>query len=270
LDSGFENKHVVVTGASGGIGFDTVARFLVEGARVTACYNSDPRGLTVLATEYPEQLNHIAVDVQEESSVMSLFTKANAAFGRVDACVANAGIAFHEGVAIHDMSMDRWRKTLAVNLTGVFLCAKYFFENLQQYPGDDASLVMVGSTSGEFGEAGYCDYSTSKAGLKGLLMTLKNEIVHLAVRGRVNLVNPGWTITPMAEDALSDTAMVSRIMQTIPLRKVAAPPDIANAILYLASDALAGHVSGQTITVAGGMEGRVLFSKDNIEEYLER
>ena len=100
-------------------------------------------------------------------------------------------------------------------------------------------------------------------------MTLKNEIVHLAVRGRVNLVNQGWTITPMAEDALSDKAAVSRIMQTIPLRKVAVPSYIANAILYLASDTLAGHVSGQTITVAGGMEGRVLFSKDNIEEYLE-
>lgn len=74
----------------------------------------------------------------------------------------------------------------------------------------------------------------------------------------------------MAEDTLSDTAMVSSIMQTIPLRTIAVPSDIANAILYLASDTLAGLVSGQTITVAGGMEGRVSFSKDDIGEYLER
>lgn len=270
LDTGLENKHIVATGASGGIGLDTVSRFLAEGARVTACYNSDPRGLTALASEYPEQLNNIEVDVQDESSVVSLFAKANEAFGRVDACVANAGIAFHKGVALHEMSIDQWQKTLSVNLTGVFLCAKHFFANLKVYPGGDASLVIVGSTSGEFGEAGHCDYSTSKAGLRGLLLSLKNEIVHLAPRGRVNLVNPGWTATPMAEDALSDKASVSKILQTIPLRKVAISADIAHAILYLTSDTLAGHVSGQTVTVAGGMEGRVLFSGDDLEEYLER
>ncbi len=268
MNTGLKNKHVVVTGASGGIGYDSVSRFLDEGAKVTACYKSDPRNLTTLKGSFPEQLNVVKVDVREEPEVGLLFSEAHTVYGRVDVFVANAGIAFHEGAAIHEMSMARWRKTLAVNLTGVFLCAKHFFANLKQHPGDDASLVIVGSTSGEFGEAGYCDYSTSKAGLKGLLMTLKNEIVHLAVRGRVNLVNPGWTITPMAEDALSDKAAVSRILQTIPLRKVAVPSDIAHAILYLASDTLAGHVSGQTITVAGGMEGRVLFSSDEAGEYI--
>ena len=83
----------------------------------------------------------------------------------------------------------------------------------------------------------------------------------------MNLVNPGWTVTPMAEEALSDKARVSKILQTISLRKVATPSDITHAILYLSSDKLAGHVSGQTITVAGGMEGRVLFSRDDVEEY---
>ncbi len=72
----------------------------------------------------------------------------------------------------------------------------------------------------------------------------------------------------MAESVLSDKAMVSKIIQTIPLRKVATPSDISHAILYFSSDKLAGHVSGQTITVAGGMEGRVLFSRDEIEEYI--
>jgi len=100
-------------------------------------------------------------------------------------------------------------------------------------------------------------------------MALKNEIVGLAVRGRVNLVNPGWTVTPMTEKDLSNKADVSRILQTIPLRKVATPSDIAHAIMYLSSDKLAGHVSGQTITVAGGMEGRVLFSREEIEEYIK-
>ncbi|MFX1603502.1 MAG: SDR family NAD(P)-dependent oxidoreductase, partial [Promethearchaeota archaeon] len=116
----------------------------------------------------------------------------------------------------------------------------------------------------------YCDYSTSKAGLHGLMMSLKNEIVHLSRKGRVNLVNPGWTVTPMAEDALNNHGMISRILQTIPMRKVASPEDIANTILYLASDRLSGHVSGQTINVAGGMEGRVLFTQDEIDPSLSR
>ncbi len=152
-----------------------------------------------------------------------------------------------------------------MNLTGTFLCVKYFFRNLERYRGESASLVMTGSTAGLFGEAWYSDYSASKAGMHGLLMSLKNEIVHLAPKGRVNLVNPGWTLTPMAEGALKDKAMVTRILQTIPMRKTGQPEDIANAILYLASDKLAGHVSGQTITVAGGMEGRLLYTPEEID-----
>ncbi|MHA1576807.1 MAG: SDR family NAD(P)-dependent oxidoreductase [Candidatus Thorarchaeota archaeon] len=267
MDAGFQGRHVVITGASSGIGFDSTSLFLKEGANVTACYKSDRRNLVTLADSYPERMNVVKADVRNESEVEFLFAEAARVFGRVDCTVANAGIANHEGVAVHEMSIDQWQNTIGVNLTGVFLCAKHFFANLKKYPNDDASLVLVGSTAGEFGEAWYCDYSVSKAGLRGLLTSLKNEIVHLAPRGRVNLVNPGWTLTPMTEEALSDKAMVSRIIQTVPLRKVAMPSDISHAILYLSSDKLAGHVSGQTITVAGGMEGRVLFSEDEVEEF---
>ena len=269
MNTGFKSKHVVVTGASSGIGFDSISFFLAEGAKVTACYNSDPKNLKTLINSYPERLNVVKVNVRNEPDVAFLFTEANKVFGRIDVTVANAGIVFHDDAPVHEMSIEQWQNTIAVNLTGVFLCAKLFFANLKKYPGDDASLVLVGSTAGEIGQAGYCDYSTSKAGLRGLLMTLKNEIVHLAVRGRVNLVNPGWTITPMTEGELSDKTTMSRILQTIPLRKVATPSDITHAILYLSSDKLAGHVSGQTITIAGGMDGRVLFSRDDVEEYMK-
>jgi NAD(P)-dependent dehydrogenase (short-subunit alcohol dehydrogenase family) len=265
MNTGFQRKHVVVTGASSGIGFDTISILLAEGAKVTAGYHRDPKNIKTLTNSYPDRLNVVNVDVRHESEVAFLFTEAHNVFGRVDVAVANAGIVFHEEVPTHKMPIEQWQKTIAVNLTGVFLCAKHFFANLKKYPGNTASLVLVGSTAGDIGEAGHCDYATSKAGLRGLLMTLKNEIVDLAARGRVNLVNPGWTTTPMTEEKLSDKATMSRILQTIPLRKVAAPSDISHAILYLASDELAGHVSGQTITVAGGMDGRVLFSRDEVE-----
>jgi len=265
LDIDLSGKHILITGASGGIGIVTSQMFLDEGARVTGTFKSSEESLKKLKAKYPDSLNILRVDQTSEEEVRSLFDDAYQKFGRIDVLVANAAISNPEGQSIQDMTLDRWDETLRINLTGSFLCAKYFFSNLEKHPGDSASLILVGSTAGIFGEAWYVDYSTSKAALHGMLMSLKNEIVHLAPKGRVNLVNPGWTMTPMAEKALSDRDMVRRIHQTIPMRKTATPEDIAGAILYLSSDKLAGHVSGQTITVAGGMEGRVLFTLDEVD-----
>jgi NAD(P)-dependent dehydrogenase (short-subunit alcohol dehydrogenase family) len=265
LNTGLSGKHVIVTGASGGIGREAVNIFLSERAKVTGTFNSTMSDLRSLQKTWPDQLHLVKVDQTNESEVESMFKQATEKFGRVDILVANAGIANHEGVAIQDMSLEQWERTISVNLTGSFLCAKHFFANLEKYAGDSASLILVGSTAGFFGEAWYSDYATSKAGMHGLMMSLKNEITHIAPKGRVNIVNPGWTLTPMAEEALTDKDMVTRILQTIPMRKTATPHDIGAAILYFASDVLSGHVSGQTINVAGGMEGRVLFTSEEIE-----
>ncbi len=265
MDAGIRNRHILVTGASGGIGLESTRVFLEEGARVTATYRTSPKDLMTLESKWADQLEICQVDITEELQVQALFTQANDRFGRVDVLVANAGIANHEGKAVQNMTLQQWNETISVNLTGTFLSAKYFFINLEMHPGDSASLVLVGSTAGFFGEAWYCDYSASKAAMHGLMMSLKNEIAHLSPRGRVNLVNPGWTHTPMAEDTLMDKGMLRRILQTIPMRKVAHPSDIANTILYLASDKLSGHISGLTINVAGGMEGRVLYSLDELD-----
>jgi NAD(P)-dependent dehydrogenase (short-subunit alcohol dehydrogenase family) len=270
MDMGLKDRHVVVTGGSGGIGLETTRALLSENALVTATYRTSKRGLDDLPSKWSERVNTVRADILKESDVAQIFQIANDKFGRVDILVANAGVANHVGTAAHKMTLGQWETTLAVNLTGAFLCSKHFFANLDTNPEDYASLILVGSTAGYFGEAWYCDYSTSKAGLHGLMLSLKNEIVHLARKGRVNLVNPGWTVTPMAEDALNDDDMVRKILQTVPLRKVALVEDIANTILYLASDVLSGHVSGQTINVAGGMEGRVLFSQDEVDLFKSR
>ena len=262
MDTGLAGKHVLITGASGGIGLEAALMFLAEGAKVTGTYNRSAEPLEEIKSD---SLTIVKVDQSSEDEVRSLFDNANHTFGRVDVLVANAGIATHEGKSIQEMTLEQWENTLRVNLTGSFLCAKYFFANLKKFLEESASLILVGSTAGLIGEAWYVDYSTSKSAMHGMMMSLKNEIVHLAPKGRVNLVNPGWTMTKMAEEALTDRNMVKRILQTIPMRKTAVPKDIAGAILYLASDKLAGHISGQTITVAGGMEGRVLFTQDEIE-----
>lgn len=93
----------------------------------------------------------------------------------------------------------------------------------------------------------------------GLTPTLKNEIVSIAPRGRVNSVNPGWVATPLAESTLKDTAFVERALATTPLQKVGRPKDIAYQVAVLASPTLSGHVNGMNIMVDGGMEGRLLF-----------
>ncbi|MFX1252799.1 MAG: SDR family NAD(P)-dependent oxidoreductase [Promethearchaeota archaeon] len=266
MDPKLEDKHVLITGASGGIGTVTTRLFLQENARVSAQYHHQVESLMTLKSSYPKTLNVIQGDIRKESDVKNLFDKSTEYFGRVAVLIANAGIWPSEEVPIHEMTLAQWHNTLAVNLTGVFLCTKYFFQNLKSYPAKYASLILVGSTAGVFGEAGHADYATSKAALSGLMKTLKNEIVHLAEHGRVNLVNPGWTLTPMANETLKDKVTVKRVLQTIPLRKIALPIDIGQVILYLASDNLSGHVSGQEITIAGGMEGRVLFSPEDIDQ----
>jgi 3-oxoacyl-[acyl-carrier protein] reductase len=92
----------------------------------------------------------------------------------------------------------------------------------------------------------------------GLLLSLKNEVVRIAPRARVNAVCPGWTASPMTRAELDDPELVRRVTRTMPLRKVARPEDVAAQVVALASDEISGHVTGQVITVAGGMEGRVL------------
>jgi len=118
--------------------------------------------------------------------------------------------------------------------------------------------VLVGSTAGRFGEAGHADYAAAKSAIQvGLLLSLKNEIVRIGANGRVNAVAPGWTYSPMTRGRL-DPELVERITRTMALRKVATADDIARAVVVLASDELSGHVSGELITVAGGMEGRTV------------
>jgi 3-oxoacyl-[acyl-carrier protein] reductase len=118
--------------------------------------------------------------------------------------------------------------------------------------------VLVGSTAGRFGEAGHSDYAAAKSAIQvGLLLSLKNEIVRVALNGRVNAVAPGWTYSPMTRGSL-DEDVVERVTRTMALRKVATSDDIARAVVVLASDELSGHITGEVVTVAGGMEGRTI------------
>jgi 3-oxoacyl-[acyl-carrier protein] reductase len=254
VDSGLSGCGVLVTGASGGIGAACARAFAAEGARVAIHYRRGEDRARAVATELGAPM--LQADLTDELEVDRLFDEARAALGRVDVCAAVAGVWPSEDVPVWQLPLERWERTLRQNLTSSFLTARAFLREVERT--GHGSLVLVGSTAGIVGEAGHADYAAAKSAvLGGLLLSLKNEIVRIAPSARVNAVAPGWTESPMTRGHV-DPASVRRVSRTMALRKVAQPEDVARQVVVLASDELAGHVTGQVVTVAGGMEGRIL------------
>jgi 3-oxoacyl-[acyl-carrier protein] reductase len=255
VDTGLAGKGVVVTGASGGIGSACARAFAAEGARVVVHYHTGRERAEAVAAEL-EGATTIGADLTDEQQVDDLFANARDALGHIDVCAAVAGVWPSPDEPVWELPLERWEQTLRANLTATFLTARAFLREVER--NGYGSLVLVGSTAGRFGEAGHADYAAAKSAIQvGLLLSLKNEIVRVAAGGRVNAVAPGWTYSPMTRGAL-DPEIVERISRTMALRKVASADDIARAVVVLASDELSGHISGELVTVAGGMEGRTI------------
>jgi 3-oxoacyl-[acyl-carrier protein] reductase len=255
VNTGLSGKRILVTGASGGIGSACARAFAAEGARVVVHYKSGKDRADAIAAELDGAVA-IGADLTAEADVDALFEQAREQLGGVDVCVANAGVWPTPDEGVWEVSLARWEETLRANLTATFLTARGFLREVERT--GHGNIVLIGSTAGRFGEAGHADDAAAKSAIQGgLLLSLKNEIVRIAPLGRANAVAPGWTYSPMTRGAL-DPEVVERVTRTMALRKVASADDIARAVVVLASDELSGHISGQVITVAGGMEGRTL------------
>ncbi len=245
---------MLVTGGAGGIGSACVRAFVAEGARVVVHYNTSREHAEALAAETGALA--LQADLTEEADVDRLFYEATDALGQIDVCAAVAGVWPRDDEPVWRLSLDRWDTVLRANLTATFLTARGFLREVRR--NGHGSLVLVGSTAGRFGEAGHADYAAAKAAIQvGLLLSLKNEVVRIAPGARVNAVAPGWTYSPMTRGALEEE-FVERLTRTMALRKVALAEDVARAVVVLASDELSGHVTGELVTVAGGMEGRTI------------
>jgi 3-oxoacyl-[acyl-carrier protein] reductase len=249
VDSGLRGKRVLVTGGSGGIGAACARSFAAEGAEVVVHFHLGRDRAQAVAAETGGR--SAGADLTDEAQVEQLFAEA----GELDVCAAIAGIWPADDEPVWELSLERWRATLDANLTATFLTARGF---LRQLGDREGALVLCGSTAGLVGEAGHADYAAAKSAITGgLLRSLKNEAVRRNPRCRVNAIAPGWTESPMTRGHV-DPERVRQITRTMALRKVAQPEDVAAAVVTLASPLLSGHVTGQVVTVAGGMEGRVV------------
>jgi len=241
-----ENRVAVVTGAGRGIGEAIARRLAGEGAAIAACdvMLENAQQVATSLAKGGTKANAYAVNVTDSQQVKEVCDKIVADFGQVDILVNNAGIT-RDGLLLR-MSDEDWDAVLGVNLKGAFLFTRALSRTmLQQRRG---VIVNIASIVGVIGNAGQANYSASKAGLIGFTKTIAKELASRGIRS--NAVAPGFIQTAMT-DKLSPEAKKAQT-DFIALKRLGLPEDVANVVLFLASD-LSGYVTGQVIAVDGGL-----------------
>ena len=254
METGLNNSVVLVTGGAGGIGETICRAFASEGSKVIVHYHKSSRNAEKIANE----IGGISVkaDLTDSKQALSLIVTIIQKYGKLDVCIANAGHYPPESLSLWDIDADRWNKTISSNLGVAVNTARGFLREASRT--GTGSLVFIGSTAGIYGESGHSDYATAKGAItSGLLMSLKNDVSKLG-NVRINAVAPGWTITPKKIEQGIDEDLIKRATATMSLKKLATPEDIANTVISISSDVISGHITGQVIEVAGGMEGRLV------------
>ena len=241
----FENRVVVVTGGSGGIGVEICSRFAQEGARVVIAdvsQNAIDTGVAAMRRN-GYGVGAYAVDVADERAVDAMFRQVAIEHGRVDVLVCAAGIRPVSALLNH--SMKDWEACIRVNLTGVFACGKIAAEHMVQ--AGKGAIVNIASVNGVTAAAGLAAYNASKAGVISLTQTMA---VELAPKGiRVNAILPAQIETPMIQEQVGEER--AKREERIPMGRYGKPAEIADAVCFLASDA-ASFVTGHALAVDGG------------------
>ena len=244
----FKGRVVLVTGSSRGIGRSIAVKFAKEGASVIINYKSnesESRAITEIISSYGNDCMCIQADVSKEKDVKRMVDTIIEKYRHIDILVNNAGIAIDND--FQNRHVKDWQETLNTNLIGVFLTSKYagkyMLEN--QY----GKIINISSTNGIDTIYPYSiDYDASKA---GLINMTKNLAIEFAPFINVNAVAPGWVDTGMNDD-LSKSYLKSEMEKTL-LKRFSEPEEIANVVLFLASD-MARYIDGETIRVDGGLK----------------
>jgi 3-oxoacyl-[acyl-carrier protein] reductase len=237
-------RRALVTGASSGIGLGAAEAMLGQGMQVAVHYRSGRAAAEGLCARFPGRAVAVQADLGREGDCARLVREAAAALGGLECLVHSAGI-WSPG-PIDRIASAQLEEIFRVNLFSAFYLVREALPLLRVGAKGRGSVVLIGSTAGQRGEAGHSHYAATKGGLQSLAMSLA---VELAPAVRVNLVSPGWIRTPMAEADLSELG--ARIAGALPNRRLGEVEDVVQAILYLASDASA-HLVGQDLCVSGG------------------
>ncbi len=255
IETGLKDKVVVVTGAAAGIGRGTALRFAAEGAKVAAWDVDRERGEALVAELEAAggQGMFVAVNVADEASVEAAVAAVVERWGGIDVLVNNAGIVrdaqlvkFKDGQVASTMSDDKFDAVIGVNLKGVFHCTRAVVPHMIR--GGGGVVLSASSVVGLYGNFGQTNYVATKAGVIGMTRTWARELGRYKIR--VNAVAPGFIATEILQ-AMPDKVLEGMVSHT-PVGRMGQVEDIANAYVWLASDA-ASFVTGTVLSVDGGL-----------------
>jgi meso-butanediol dehydrogenase / (S,S)-butanediol dehydrogenase / diacetyl reductase len=239
-----EEKVAVVTGGASGIGAGIARRFAAEGARVVVADLDEQAARATADALGGAGAGHTAIglDVRDAAAVHAAIK----GLERIDVLVCSAGI--REIRPPLELPADEWDAVIGVNLSGTFHCAQAGARRMVDQ--GSGSIVCISSVTGLTGFSMRPAYSASKAGILGLTRSLSQDLAPHGVR--INAICPGLIETPLTAAYMRDSGFVDRLSHAIPMARAGAPEDIAQAALYLASDAMSGFVTGTALTVDGG------------------
>ncbi|MCR9259373.1 MAG: SDR family oxidoreductase [Pseudomonadaceae bacterium] len=260
MDLGFSRKSVVITGGASNIGRAISLGFAREGANITIAEIDLKQAETVAEearTAGAGSVQIVSCDVTDIVQVEALFAAANTAHGAVDVLVNNVG--WDDLMFFTQTTPELWQKIIQVNFVGVLNCTRTALTEM--LANKNGSIVSISSDASRQGESREAVYGGMKAAVNSFMKTIAKENGRFGVR--CNVVCPGVTIPEETgevgvnsmwadKDAMFTEDQIATIAKSLPLRKLGRPEDVANAVLFLASNEVAGHVTGQVLSVSGG------------------
>jgi 3-oxoacyl-[acyl-carrier protein] reductase len=241
--SDLSNKNIIVTGASGGIGNSIVKRLHECGANILAS-GTKLEKLEELKSKY-ENIKVLKFDISTTNQIEEFIENASKELGgSLDCIINNAGIT-QDNLAIR-MSLEEWKKVIDINLTSTFLLSKYSIKKMLK--NKSGKIVNITSVVGHTGNLGQANYTASKAGIIAMSKSLAIEYAKKNIN--INCISPGFIKTAMTDKL--DDKFKEAIISKIPSSRLGEPEDVANAVIFLASDQ-SNYISGETLHVNGGM-----------------
>ena len=242
-----KNKNVLVTGGSRGIGKACVELFLKADANVAFTYNFAKKEADKIINDYKKssKIKCYKLNLANTNGIEKRVKQLLSDFGNIDILINNAGI--WKEAAIDKMTIEEWNEMMNVNLTSTYLMTKLLVPKMKE--NRFGRIINIASTAGQRGEAFHSHYAASKGGMISLTKSLAAELGEYNIT--VNCVAPGWVITDMTTDSLTEPDVYTKVLSDIPLNKIAQPEEIAGPVLFLASQ-LASHITGEILNVNGG------------------